>query len=108
MRHRATFVAGLVLGYVLGTRAGRERYEQIVRATRAFMNNPNVRRAGSEIQHRGGQAVSTATHKVTEKVGERVSPHLPAWAPGHRDPATGSGEAWGRASERHHDGHGVP
>ena len=28
MRYRLTFVAGLALGYVLGTRAGRERYRK--------------------------------------------------------------------------------
>ena len=30
MRYRAMFLAGLAVGFVLGARAGRERYEQIV------------------------------------------------------------------------------
>jgi hypothetical protein len=107
MRYKATFLVGLVLGYVLGTRAGRERYEQMARAARAFMENPGVRRAGSEIQHRGGQMMSTATHKMGEKVGERVTPHLPSWVPGHRDTATGTSDAWAQAAEAHHNGHGV-
>ena len=29
MRYRATFLAGLAVGFVAGTRAGRERYEQM-------------------------------------------------------------------------------
>ncbi|MEU2676681.1 DUF5682 family protein, partial [Streptomyces sp. NPDC007107] len=32
MRYRLTFIAGVALGYVLGTRAGRERYEQLKKA----------------------------------------------------------------------------
>jgi hypothetical protein len=106
MRYRATFLVGMIVGFVLGTKAGRERYEQMARAARAFMNNPGVRRAGAEIQHRGGQMVTTAGHKVTEKVGERVTPHLPSWVPGHRDTATGASEAWAHATESHHNGHG--
>ena len=104
MRYRASFLLGLVVGFVLGTRAGRERYEQMARAARAFMNNPNVRRASSEIQQRGGQMMSTAGHMVTEKVGERVNPHLPSWMPGHRDATPSASEAWAQTAETRHNG----
>ncbi len=33
---------GLGVGYVLGTRAGRERYQQIVQATQGFLGRPEV------------------------------------------------------------------
>ncbi len=36
---------GLAAGYVLGTRAGRGRYEQISKATRAVKNSPVTRKA---------------------------------------------------------------
>ena len=29
MRYRATFIAGFAVGFVVGARAGRERYEQM-------------------------------------------------------------------------------
>jgi hypothetical protein len=42
MRFRAGLVAGVALGYVLGTRAGRERYEQIKRAAAEARRHPAV------------------------------------------------------------------
>ena len=34
MRYKASFITGVAAGYVLGARAGRERYEKIKRAAR--------------------------------------------------------------------------
>lgn len=34
------FVVGAAAGYVLGTKAGRKRYHQIVNATQSVMNSP--------------------------------------------------------------------
>ena len=42
MRFRAGLVVGAALGYVLGTRAGRERYEQIKRAAAGARKHPAV------------------------------------------------------------------
>ena len=63
------FVAGAAVGYVLGTRAGRQRYEQIKRGSaRIWHSDP--------IQHRveaAGQAVKTqAVPFVADKVGDAV------------------------------------
>jgi hypothetical protein len=44
MKGKILFVAGLGVGYVLGTRAGRERYEQIKRATAKLWENPAVQK----------------------------------------------------------------
>ena len=44
MRGKILFVAGLGVGYVLGTRAGRERYEQIKSTAAKFWNDPRVQR----------------------------------------------------------------
>lgn len=44
MRGKILFVAGLGLGYVLGTRAGREKYEQLKSAAMKFWNDPRVQR----------------------------------------------------------------
>ncbi|WP_066904346.1 hypothetical protein [Millisia brevis] len=48
------FVAGLAAGYVLGTKAGRARYEQISRATKAVATSPVTRKA----VHAGRQKVA--------------------------------------------------
>jgi len=106
MRYKTTFVAGLALGFVLGARAGRERYEQMARAARAFMENPHVRQAGGVVGQRSGELINTATHKVSERLGERVTPHLPAWAPGHRETTPAAGKDWAHASDVRPNGYG--
>jgi len=42
MKGKILFVVGLGVGYVLGTRAGRERYEQIRQAAQRVWNQPTV------------------------------------------------------------------
>ena len=53
MRYRLTFVVGLALGYVLGTRAGRERYEQLKKSAREISQNPAVRNTAEAAAHQG-------------------------------------------------------
>ena len=45
MRYRATFIAGLAVGFIVGARAGRERYEQMVKLGRKVAEHPAVRQA---------------------------------------------------------------
>ncbi|MEV0633853.1 YtxH domain-containing protein [Streptomyces sp. NPDC050619] len=72
MRYRLTFVAGLALGYVLGTRAGRERYEQLKKSARQVSQNPAVRNTAESAAQQGRQFAGKAYHAVSEKVGDRV------------------------------------
>src|ERR1700754_765897 len=44
MRGRALLVVGLAVGYVLGARAGRERYEQIRSGAQRIWGDPRVQR----------------------------------------------------------------
>ncbi len=55
MRARAAFVVGAGVGYVLGTRAGREQYERIVRASRAVWSHPLVRTPISGLETRAAE-----------------------------------------------------
>ena len=77
MRYRLTFIAGLALGYVLGTRAGRERYEQLKKSARQFAQNPAVRNAAeSAAAQRPGvrrQGVPLGSDKVGDKVPASVA-----------------------------------
>jgi hypothetical protein len=65
--HRVTFFVGLAIGFVAGTRAGRERYEQIVKLARQTAENPQVK-----------QAMQTIMEKTTEysKVAANRAPGL--------------------------------
>ena len=44
MKGKILFVAGLGLGYVLGTRAGREKYDQLKTAVLKVWNDPRVQK----------------------------------------------------------------
>ncbi|MFK4148252.1 YtxH domain-containing protein [Streptomyces sp. NPDC004065] len=72
MRYRLAFIAGLALGYVLGTKAGRERYEQLMRSARQVAQNPAVRNTAETAAQQGRQFAGKAYHTVSEKVGDRV------------------------------------
>ncbi|MFJ3820056.1 YtxH domain-containing protein [Streptomyces nodosus] len=72
MRYRLTFVAGLVLGYVLGTRAGRERYEQLKKSARQVTQNPAVRNTAETAVQQGREIAGKAIHTVSDKVGDRM------------------------------------
>jgi hypothetical protein len=43
MKGKILLVVGLGVGYVLGSRAGRERYDQIVAKANEFWNDPRVK-----------------------------------------------------------------
>jgi hypothetical protein len=45
MKFRTGLVIGLGVGYVLGARAGRERYEQLRRSAQRVANDPRLRAA---------------------------------------------------------------
>ncbi|MFC3995547.1 hypothetical protein ACFOVU_06455 [Nocardiopsis sediminis] len=68
MRYRITFVAGLAVGYVLGAKAGKARYEQIVRTARRIADSPAVQETAGLV----GAQVSTAGKAVYSKVSERI------------------------------------
>lgn len=98
MRYRLTFVAGLAVGYVLGTRAGRERYEQLRRATQRFGENPAVRNARETAVQSGRQAASKAADAVNERVGHRLPEPVSGAVRALRDHRTPSAGDWGTGS----------
>ena len=73
MRFNATFLAGLAVGFVVGTRAGRERYEQMVKASRALVESPTVKKAtratgqkATELSKVAKDQAATRVPKLTE------------------------------------------
>lgn len=53
------FIAGLATGYVLGTKAGRARYEQLNRAAKAVAGSPVTRKAVSAGRQKVADVIST-------------------------------------------------
>ncbi|WP_306321781.1 MULTISPECIES: YtxH domain-containing protein [unclassified Streptomyces] len=72
MRYRLTFIAGLALGYVLGTRAGRERYEKLKKSAREVAQNPAVRNTAETAAQQTRDVAGKAFHAVSEKVESKV------------------------------------
>lgn len=50
-----TFLLGVATGYVLGSRAGRQRYEQLMRAYRKLMDHPLVQGAAGVCRAKIGE-----------------------------------------------------
>src|SRR5262245_16411897 len=76
MKFRSGLLVGFGAGYVLGAKAGRERYQQIVDATRAFLDNPGVQRLTDELGKTvsvGKDRVSAATNRKVEQVGSSLA-----------------------------------
>jgi hypothetical protein len=67
-------LAGLAAGYVLGARAGRERYERIAEATRRLAERPEVRELTGKVRAGLGagleKAADTASDRLQQVRGE--------------------------------------
>lgn len=68
------FLLGAAAGYVLGTRSGRERYEQIVGTARRVADNPKVQDVASQAKTRATDAVSSARQRSTRGTTVTVDP----------------------------------
>jgi len=79
MRFRLGLILGIGIGYVLGTRAGRERYEQIREGWSRFSGSPTVRRAAGRTKDMAGEQGKRALQVVqqgVEKAGAAVKDRL--------------------------------
>ncbi|QFZ17327.1 hypothetical protein [Saccharothrix syringae] len=74
---------GAAVGYVLGARAGRHRYDQIVRAYRALADHPAVQGAAGVVRAKVsektgfGRRTTTAAKTSAEANGYRRDPVIP-------------------------------
>jgi hypothetical protein len=66
---KLSFLIGVAIGYVLGTRAGRERYEDIVKMARRVAGSQTVQSTAgvvqAQIQQLAGQAKGRFSHRST-------------------------------------------
>lgn len=95
MRYKLTFVIGLALGYVIGTRAGRERYEQLKKSAREFSQNPAVRNAAESAAQSGREVAGKAFHAVSDKVGDHVPDSVAERVRSLRERSANAEDDWG-------------
>jgi hypothetical protein len=76
MRGKIMFLAGAAAGFVFGTRAGREKYDQMMTAAHKAMDNPTVHETTGQIQAQatklldhGKETISNS--KIADKVRHR-------------------------------------
>ncbi len=81
MKGKILFVAGLGLGYVLGTRAGREKYEELKAAALKVWNDPRLQKQVDAAQEfvkdkapEVAEFVSDNAKKVVDKVSGKTTP----------------------------------
>jgi hypothetical protein len=68
MRFKATFLAGLAVGFIAGARAGRERYEQMVKMARKTAENPTVQKAAQAAGQKAADLGKVAKDKAAERM----------------------------------------
>jgi hypothetical protein len=56
-----SLLLGLAIGYVVGSRAGQERYEQLMRAYRSAAEHPMVQGAAGVVRAKVGELGARAT-----------------------------------------------
>jgi len=70
---KLTLLAAAAAGYVLGARAGRQRYDQIATAARKVADDPRVQRAAHRAQDAAAQQASAAAGAAKDKVSSAAS-----------------------------------
>ncbi|MEU2873557.1 YtxH domain-containing protein [Streptomyces olivoreticuli] len=94
MRYRLTFMIGAAVGYVLGARAGRERYEQLRKGAQRVAQNPAVRNT-AESAAQNGRAMAA---KAFDRVGERLPGSISDRVRSLRERGQGSEDDWGTSN----------
>jgi hypothetical protein len=90
---KLTLLAGLGVGYVLGARAGRERYEQIRSRAKRIASNPTVQSAAGKAQETVTTQATAAASAVADKVGEKVGGSSGSTGSTGSDGSTGTSSA---------------
>jgi hypothetical protein len=98
MRYRLTFITGMAVGYVLGSRAGRERYEQLRKGAQRVAGNPAVRNAAESAAQGGRQMATKAYDTVNERVGHRLPDAFSDKVHALRDRRAGQKDGWGSSN----------
>jgi hypothetical protein len=73
MRGKLMFLTGLAAGFVLGSRAGREKYEEIRENAKKVWESPSVQEAAGVAQAQATKLYSEGKDKLqSSKLGEKL------------------------------------
>ena len=101
MLYRTTFAAGLAVGFIVGARAGRERYEQLKKLGQRVVENPTVRQVARTAGTKAAELSKLAATQVPPKLSQTAKTgaskfrsgleHLPGKHPADLEPAAANG-----------------
>jgi hypothetical protein len=73
MRGKLMFLGGLAAGFVLGSRAGREKYEEIRTNAKKVWEHPTVQEAAGVAQAQANKLYTEGKGKINQsKIGEKL------------------------------------
>ena len=73
MRGKLMFISGLAAGFVLGSRAGREKYEEITANAKKVWEHPTVQEAAGVAQAQANKLYTEGKDKLNQsKIGEKL------------------------------------
>ena len=73
MRGKLMFITGLAAGFVLGSRAGREKYEEITANAKKVWEHPTVQEAAGVAQAQANKLYSEGKGKLDQsKIGQKL------------------------------------
>lgn len=72
MKGKAAFIIGAAVGYVLGTRAGRDQFEKIKSGARSALEHPAVKDKVAQAETKINDVVREQGAKVTDQVANMV------------------------------------
>jgi len=73
MMRKLSLLVGFGAGYLLGSRAGRERYDQIAGKVQEMWRDPRVQEKAGQAQQVVMDRAGHAQQVVKEKVGDRIT-----------------------------------
>jgi hypothetical protein len=83
MRYRFSFLLGLAVGFVVGARAGRERYEQLKKLASKAKDSPAMQQAAGAAQAQAASLARAAKDRAAQTVGDRIPGMRAREANGH-------------------------
>jgi len=88
MKGKILLLTGLAVGYVLGTRAGRERYEEITKAANKLWNDPRVQKPVHQAQDFAKDKGPEVAEFVSDNVKNLVDKVTPSKKPAAKTPSS--------------------
>ncbi|MFI6155932.1 hypothetical protein ACIBCA_24990 [Kitasatospora sp. NPDC051170] len=92
---KLSLAVGFAAGYVLGSKAGRERYEQIAKVTRQIAQSPSVQGATDRARQQAGAVAGKAAGAVADRVGGRLPNAVTDRVPYLNRTRDGGEDGWG-------------